>query len=78
MSLSIDEPFRYKHLGSFCSLGSEQASLELPGDVVVSGVGTMMLWYGAYFSNQVSMRNKFLVVGDWLKKTIWGRDPSRV
>ena len=24
-----------------------------PGDHVMSGVGTMALWYGVYFSNQV-------------------------
>jgi len=72
------EPFKYVHMGSFAALGSEQASLELPGDYVMSGVGTMMLWYGVYFSNQVSWRNKFLVVGDWFKKSVWGRDSSRV
>jgi NADH:ubiquinone reductase (non-electrogenic) len=38
----------------------------------------MLLWYGVYFSNCVSWRNKFLVVGDWFKKSFWGRDSSRV
>lgn len=70
-------PFMYNHLGSFASLGSEQAALELPGDFVSAGLGTMFLWYGVYFSNCVSWRNKFLVCGDWFKKFFWGRDSSR-
>ena len=72
------KPFVYTHLGQFASLGSEQAAMQLPGDVVSSGFGSMMLWYGVYFSNCVSWRNKFLVAGDWFKKTVWGRDSSRV
>lgn len=77
MGVSAMRPFEYNHLGSFASLGSEQAAVELPGDFVSAGFGTMMLWYGTYFSNCVSWRNKFLVAGDWVKKFVWGRDSSR-
>ena len=48
----------YNHLGAFASLGSEQAAMELPGDVVSSGFGSMMLWYGVYFSNCVSWQGR--------------------
>jgi NADH:ubiquinone reductase (non-electrogenic) len=65
-------------VGAFASLGSEQAAMELPGDFVSSGFGSMMLWYGVYFSNCVSWRNKFLVAGDWFKKSAFGRDSSRM
>ena len=71
-------PFAYAHLGSFASLGSEKAALELPGDFISTGFGTMVLWYGVYMSNCVSWRNKFLVAGDWMKKSVWGRDSSRM
>ena len=71
-------PFAYTHLGSFATLGSEKAAMELPGDFVSTGFGTMVLWYGVYMSNCVSWRNKFLVAGDWIKKVVWGRDSSRV
>lgn len=50
----------------------------LPGDFVSQGIGTMVLWYGVYFSNCVSWRNKAMVVLDWTKKGVWGRDSSRV
>ena len=78
-----NKPFEYVHLGSFATLGGEQAVLDtsgspLPGDFVSQGLGTMVLWYGVYFSNCVSWRNKFLVLGDWFKKGVWGRDSSRV
>ena len=71
-------PFAYTHLGSFATLGSEQAAMELPGDFISTGFGTMVLWYGVYMSNCVSWRNKFLVAGDWIKKSVWGRDSSRM
>ena len=76
-------PFEYVHLGSFATLGGEQAALDtsgspLPGDFVSQGIGTMVLWYGVYFSNCVSWRNKAMVVLDWTKKGVWGRDSSRV
>ena len=71
-------PFAYTHLGSFATLGSEKAAMELPGDFISTGFGTMVLWYGVYMSNCVSWRNKFLVAGDWIKKVVWGRDSSRM
>ena len=52
--------------------------MELPGDFISTGFGTMVLWYGVYMSNCVSWRNKFLVAGDWIKKSVWGRDSSRM
>ena len=76
-ALHPGKPFKYTHLGSFATLGSEQAVMELPGDFISTGFGTMMLWYGVYMSNCVSWRNKFLVAGDWFKKIVWGRDTSR-
>ena len=59
--------FEYVHLGSFATLGGEQAALDtsgspLPLDFVSQGIGTMVLWYGVYFSNCVSWRNKAMVV----------------
>ena len=57
-------PFRYTHLGSFATLGSEQAAMELPGDFISTGFGTMVLWYGAVHeqlrvvAEQVSRRRR--------------------
>ncbi|XAR68045.1 NADH:ubiquinone reductase (non-electrogenic), partial [Bertholletia excelsa] len=71
-------PFRYKHLGKFAPLGGEQAAAELPGDWVSMGHSTQWLWYSVYASKQVSWRTRLLVVSDWTRRFISGRDTSRI
>ncbi|XP_057505813.1 external alternative NAD(P)H-ubiquinone oxidoreductase B1, mitochondrial-like [Actinidia eriantha] len=71
-------PFRYKHLGQFAPLGGDQAAAELPGDWVSMGHSTQWLWYSVYASKQVSWRTRFLVVSDWGRRYIFGRDSSRI
>ncbi|XP_076888998.1 external alternative NAD(P)H-ubiquinone oxidoreductase B2, mitochondrial-like [Bidens hawaiensis] len=72
------KPFRYKHLGQFAPLGSDQAAAQLPGDWVSIGHSTQWLWYSVYASKLVSWRTRFLVVGDWGRRYIFGRDSSRI
>ncbi|XP_059301392.1 external alternative NAD(P)H-ubiquinone oxidoreductase B1, mitochondrial-like isoform X2 [Lycium ferocissimum] len=71
-------PFRYRHLGQFAPLGGEQVAAELPGDWVSMGHSTQWLWYSVYASKQVSWRTRYLVVGDWVRRYIFGRDSSRI
>lgn len=71
-------PFRYKHLGQFAPLGGEQTAAELPGDWVSMGHSTQWLWYSVYASKQVSWRTRVLVVSDWTRRFIFGRDSSRI
>ncbi|KAJ6379183.1 hypothetical protein OIU76_015905 [Salix suchowensis] len=71
-------PFRYKHLGQFAPLGGEQAAAELPGDWVSIGRSTQWLWYSVYASKQVSWRTRVLLVSDWTRRFIFGRDSSRI
>ncbi|KAF5801390.1 putative NADH:ubiquinone reductase (non-electrogenic) [Helianthus annuus] len=72
------KPFRYKHLGQFAPLGSDQAAAQLPGDWVSIGHSTQWLWYSVYASKLVSWRTRFLVIGDWGRRYIFGRDSSRI
>ncbi|KAL8131288.1 external alternative NAD(P)H-ubiquinone oxidoreductase B2, mitochondrial-like [Apium graveolens] len=74
------KPFRYKHLGQFAPLGGEQtaAQLTLPWDTVSIGRSTQWLWYSIYASKQVSWRTRTLVVSDWGRRFIFGRDSSRI
>ncbi|CAI5458367.1 unnamed protein product [Closterium sp. Yama58-4] len=72
------QPFRYVHLGQFAPLGSETTAAELPGDWVSIGRSTQWLWYSVYASKQVSARTRALVVFDWIKSTLFGRDSSRM
>ncbi|XP_029124509.1 external alternative NAD(P)H-ubiquinone oxidoreductase B1, mitochondrial-like [Cajanus cajan] len=71
-------PFRYKHFGQFAPLGGEQAAAELPGDWVSMGHSTQWLWYSIYASKQVSWRTRVLVISDWTRRFVFGRDSSRI
>ncbi|XP_030459566.1 external alternative NAD(P)H-ubiquinone oxidoreductase B2, mitochondrial-like [Syzygium oleosum] len=71
-------PFRYKHFGQFAPLGGEQTAAELPGDWVSIGRSTQWLWYSVYASKLVSWRTRVLVVSDWGRRFIFGRDSSRI
>ncbi|CAL5183361.1 unnamed protein product [Lathyrus oleraceus] len=71
-------PFRYKHLGQFAPLGGEQTAAQLPGDWVSIGHSSQWLWYSVYASKQVSWRTRALVVTDWTRRFIFGRDSSRI
>ncbi|KAH7662336.1 NADH:ubiquinone reductase (non-electrogenic) protein [Dioscorea alata] len=69
-------PFRYRHLGQFAPLGGEQTAAQLPGDWISIGHSTQWLWYSVYASKQVSWRTRMLVVSDWTRRFIFGRDSS--
>lgn len=71
-------PFLYKHFGQFAPLGGEQTAAELPGDWVSIGHSSQWLWYSVYASKQVSWRTRTLVIFDWTKRFIFGRDSSRM
>ncbi|KAJ7948250.1 External alternative NAD(P)H-ubiquinone oxidoreductase [Quillaja saponaria] len=71
-------PFRYKHFGQFAPLGGEQTAAQLPGDFVSIGYSTQWLWYSIYASKLVSWRTRVLVVSDWGRRFIFGRDSSRI
>ncbi|WJX22199.1 External alternative NAD(P)H-ubiquinone oxidoreductase B2, mitochondrial [Trifolium repens] len=72
------KPFRYKHLGQFAPLGGEQTAAQLPGDWVSIGHSSQWLWYSVYASKQVSWRTRALVVTDWTRRFVFGRDSSRI
>ncbi|KAL1555587.1 External alternative NAD(P)H-ubiquinone oxidoreductase B4, mitochondrial [Salvia divinorum] len=70
--------FRYKHLGQFAPLGGEQTAAQLPGDWVSIGHSTQWLWYSVYASKLVSWRTRVLVITDWGRRFIFGRDSSKI
>ncbi|GMH30319.1 hypothetical protein Nepgr_032162 [Nepenthes gracilis] len=71
-------PFRYKHFGQFAPLGGEQTAAQLPGDWVSIGHSSQWLWYSVYASKQVSWRTRALVVSDWMRRFVYGRDSSGI
>ncbi|KAL6544782.1 External alternative NAD(P)H-ubiquinone oxidoreductase B2, mitochondrial [Orobanche minor] len=71
-------PFRYKHFGQFAPLGGEQTAAQLPGDWVSIGHSSQWLWYSVYASKLVSWRTRALVISDWARRFIFGRDSSGI
>lgn len=73
-------PFHYSHQGSLAYIGSEKAIADLPlfnGNIASGGGAAMLFWRSAYVSTLYSVRNRTLVMADWLKVKLFGRDVSR-
>jgi len=73
-------PFEYSHQGSLAYIGSEKAVADiswLTGNLATGGQLTYFFWRSAYLSMCFSTRNRVLVVMDWLKTQVFGRDVSR-
>lgn len=69
-------PFVYHHRGMLAYIGSNRALADLP-QVKGRGFSTWIFWRSAYLTKLVSWKNKILVVFDWMKTAIFGRDASR-
>jgi NADH:ubiquinone reductase (non-electrogenic) len=69
------KPFVYKHLGMLAYIGSNRALADLP-HIKGKGFSTWLFWRSAYVTKLVSLKNKILVLFDWLKTFFFGRDVS--
>lgn len=69
-------PFQYHHLGMLAYIGSNRALADLSA-VKGRGLTTWIFWRSAYLTKLVSFKNKVLVLFDWLKTFVFGRDISR-
>jgi NADH:ubiquinone reductase (non-electrogenic) len=69
-------PFRYKHYGMLAYIGENSAVADLS---VIKGRGraTFLFWRSAYLTRLVSWKNKMLVLFDWFKAVVFGRDISK-
>lgn len=74
-------PFEYSHQGSLAYIGSEKAVADISwwsGNIATGGTITYFFWRSAYLSMCFSTRNRVLVLVDWVKSKVFGRDVSRV
>jgi NADH:ubiquinone reductase (non-electrogenic) len=69
-------PFQYHHLGMLAYVGSNRALADLQ-NFKGRGWYTWLFWRSAYLSRIVSLRNKVLVLFDWMKTQMFGRDISQ-
>lgn len=74
-------PFKYQHQGSLAYIGSERAVADLVwGDwsnVTTGGTLTFLFWRSAYIYMCLSVKNQILVILDWAKVSMFGRDCSK-
>lgn len=71
-----ETPFRYRHFGMLAYVGSNRALADLAA-VKGRGFSTWLFWRSTYLTKLVGWKNKILVVFDWLKTFVFGRDISR-
>lgn len=70
-------PFKYKPLGNLAYIGNS-AAFDLNGYSSAGGLLAMYAWRSVYWSEQVSMRTRFMLMLDWIKRGLFGRDLSKV
>ena len=76
----LARPFQFLNLGQLAYLGNSEALAQISvGSETVRGRGVagFALWRSVYLSKQVGTRNRVLVVGDWIKTRLFGRDIAR-
>lgn len=69
-------PFQYNHHGMLAYIGDDAAIADLSA-IKGKGRTTYFLWRSAYLTRLVSWKNKMLVLFDWFKTFLFGRDISR-
>lgn len=75
----VYKPFTYRNFGSLAYIGNAAAfDLPIPGGSFAGGLIAMYAWRSFYLSESVSMRTRALLLGDYIKRGIWGRDLSRI
>jgi len=76
----LQRPFEHLSLGVLAYLGGGSALTQIgPTDTVslkASGSIGYLLWRSVYITKQVSTRNRVLILFDWLKSRVFGRDIS--
>ncbi|KAJ1934404.1 hypothetical protein FBU59_005708 [Linderina macrospora] len=75
---SAVEPFNYHHHGTLAYLGRAAAADFGDGYTYRgSNLAAKYLWRSAYWSQQVSLRTRLMLVMDWTRELLFGRDISR-
>jgi NADH dehydrogenase FAD-containing subunit len=77
------KPFQFLNLGILAYTGGGSALAQVataPNAQPIKQTGKIgnALWKSVYISKQVSWRNRFMVVNDWLRRQIFGRDITRL
>lgn len=72
---NMARPFKFRDLGMLAYIGSRKALADMP-QYKGSGFTTFLFWRSVYLTKLVSLKNKILVLFDWFKAIVFGRDVS--
>ena len=70
------QPFVYKHMGMMAYIGNKKALAET-SKIKGKGFSTFIFWRSAYLTKLMSWKNKTLVLFDWIRTFLFGRDISQ-
>ena len=76
----VARPFQFLDLGILTYVGDSKALAQLSiGPASVKGAGRLAfaLWRSVYLAKQMSLRNRLLIFGDWVRTRLFGRDITR-
>lgn len=77
-AIYLKRPFEFLSLGIMAYVGMDRAIVEVePAGINVAGQLGFLLWRSVYLTKQVSLRNRVLILFDWLKARAFGRDLSQ-
>ncbi|PNW83287.1 hypothetical protein CHLRE_05g232200v5 [Chlamydomonas reinhardtii] len=75
-----DRPFEFLSLGIMAYVGNDKALTQVEAFDVINlklyGSVAFLLWKSVYITKQVSFRNRVLILFDWMKTRVFGRDIS--
>ncbi|MCC7439659.1 MAG: FAD-dependent oxidoreductase [Armatimonadetes bacterium] len=72
------KPFVFNNLGMLAYIGDNRALADIPkAKLRWRGILIYIFWRSAYITRLVSLKNKVLVLFDWFKAWVFGRDLSR-
>lgn len=68
-------PFKFHDIGMLAYIGDQKALADLPR-YKGTGFKAFLFWRSVYLTKLVSLKNKILVLFDWFKNIVFGRDIS--
>ncbi|HVZ40306.1 MAG TPA: FAD-dependent oxidoreductase [Candidatus Kapabacteria bacterium] len=72
------KPFHFNNLGMLAYVGEHRALADIPrANVHGHGLFTYFFWRSAYLTRLVSLKNKALVLSNWIITALFGRDLSK-
>lgn len=74
LDAAVYRAFEYKHLGSLAYIGNSAVFDLGEGWSVSGGLWAVYAWRSVYFAQSVSFRTRVLMMFDWAKRGLFGRD----